>query len=402
MTSVFLHVDMDAFYVSVEELENPALRGLPVIVGGPRDERGVVAAASYAARKFGVHSAMPSRTAARLCPQAIFLPPRFELYQERSRQVHAVLCAFAPQVQMVSVDEAYLDITGCERLYGTALEAATQLRDRLVSATRLPCSIGASSSHLVCKVASDYAKPRGLLWVLPGGEAAFLSVLSVEKIPGIGKVTAAALARIGIRTMGDIRRTDPALLDELFGNFGPVLRRKALGQDADDASWGAFGHSGSDEAAKSISQEHTFAQDETDPARLSATLARMVEQVARRLRAQGGHARTVQLKLRDPEFRTLTRARTLPEATDVDAVLLAAARELFTAHHAPRDPLRLLGFGVTGIQAAAGQLSLLEQPQRERWTRALAAADRLRARHGNAAVRLGGTLPGPGKAGGGE
>jgi len=402
MTAVFLHVDMDAFYVSVEELENPALRGLPVVVGGPRDARGVVAAASYAARRFGVHSAMPSRTAVRLCPQAVFLPPRFELYQQRSRQVHAVLCDFAPVVTMVSVDEAYLDITGCERLYGTPLAAATQLRDRIVSATRLPCSIGASSSHLVCKVASDYAKPRGLLWIVPGGEAAFLGGLPVAKVPGIGAVTAAALARIGIRTMGDIARTDAALLDELFGNFGPVLRRKALGLDADHDAGAAFLSRDDEATAKSISQEHTFDADEADPGRLARALARMVEQVARRLRAQGGHARTIHLKLRDPQFRTLTRARTLPEATDLDAVLLAAARALFAAHHPPGEPLRLLGFGVTGIQAAAGQLSLLDQPQRERWTRALAAADRLRARHGNAAVRLGGTLPGPGKAGGGE
>ena len=230
-----LHVDMDAFFVSVELLNRPELRGRPVVVGGQPDQRGVVSAASYEARKYGIHSAMPLRTAGRLCPQAVFLEPRHQLYSEWSDRIAAILARYSPVVEMASVDEAYLDLAGTERLHGPPLAAAHTLLREITLQTGLPCSAGLARTRLVAKVASDQAKPRGLLWVPAGSEEAFLAPLEVRRIPGIGKVTEAALQALEIRTVGQIASTPPEKLEAHFGRWGEALYRKAHGGDTYEA-----------------------------------------------------------------------------------------------------------------------------------------------------------------------
>jgi DNA polymerase-4 len=384
------HVDMDAFFVSVEELLDPSLKGKPVVVGGRPDERGVVAAASYEARKFGVHSAMPLRTAARLCPQAIFLRGHPERYRKVSEQVFAILQTFSPRVEMASIDEAYLDMTGAGRLYGPPLAAAHKLHEEMRRRTGLNCSIGVATSRLVAKVASDQAKPNGVLWVAPGAEARFLAPLDVRRIPGVGQVTEEQLHRLGIRKVGDLARLEEAFLEEKFGRWGLALAGKARGEDAGgwfDAEIGAA------EGPKSISHEHTFRTDTADRDALEATLARLTEMVARRLREHRLYARTVQVKLRYQDFSTFTRARTLDHATAVDTELLAEVRALFRRNWTGK-PLRLIGVCASGLERTEGQMSLLEQTQRERWEKALAAVDRLRDRFGESTVSLAASLKG--------
>src|SRR6202171_4369656 len=225
------HVDMDAFFVSVEELFDPSLKGKPVVVGGQRDERGVVSAASYAARKFGVHSAMPLRTAAKLCPQAVFVNGHPERYREYSAKVHDILGHFSPLVEMASVDEAYLDMTGTERLHGRPLKSAHLLHAEMKSATQLNCSIGIGTSRLIAKVSSAKAKPNGVLWVLPGQEAKFLAPLAVGDIPGVGKVMEQKLHSMGIQKIGDLARLEDRDLEHRFGKWGLALAGKSRGED---------------------------------------------------------------------------------------------------------------------------------------------------------------------------
>mgnify|MGYP000678174346 CR=1 FL=1 len=379
------HVDMDAFFVSVEELFDQGLKGKPVVVGGQKDDRGVVAAASYEARKYGVHSAMPLRTAAKLCPHAIFLDGHPERYREYSHRVHEILLEFTPQVSMASIDEAYLDMTGTERLWGPPLRAATLLHDRIGQRTGLNCSIGAATSKMLAKICSDFAKPNGIAWVPAGMEAAFLAPLDVSRIPGVGRVTAERLREIGVRRIGDLARLDEDFLLRRFGQWGLALAGKARGADA--GAW-FEGEIGAYEDPKSISHEHTFSEDVRDAALLEATLARQAEKVGRRLREHRLFARTVELKLRYSDFTTLSRSKTLPEATDVDADLIAVSRELFRRTWRSGAPVRLIGMGVSGLVEAQGQVSLLEAERRERARQALAAADRIRDRFGEKSVQL--------------
>jgi DNA polymerase-4 len=257
----YFHVDMDAFFVSVEELFDPSLKGKPVVVGGQANQRGVVSAASYAARKFGVHSAMPLRTAARLCPQAIFVDGHPTRYREYSRKVYEILKSFSPQVDMASVDEAYMDLTGTERLHGPPLSAAHRLHNAVKRETDLNCSIGISTSRMVAKVASDQAKPNGVLWVLPGEEARFLAPLDVRKIPGVGKVTEKNLQAWGDRKVGDLAALDEQFLRQHLGQWGLALAGKSRGMDA--GGW-FDGEVGDDNMPKSISHEFTFNEDTAD------------------------------------------------------------------------------------------------------------------------------------------
>src|SRR6202451_2635274 len=232
MRRLVCHVDMDAFFVSVEELFDPSLKGKPVVVGGKADQRGVVAAASYAARKFGVHSAMPLRTAARLCPQAVFVDGHPERYREYSKKVYAILQRFSPQVEMASIDEAYLDLTGTERLHGPALRAAHALHQAMHAASRLHCSIGIGCSRLIAKVSSAQAKPNGVLRIIPGEEAKFLAPLDVREIPGVGKVMESRLHALGIKKVGDLARLEQSELEDRFGKWGLALAGKSRGPDA--------------------------------------------------------------------------------------------------------------------------------------------------------------------------
>src|SRR6201993_5275528 len=334
------HVDMDAFFVSVEKLFDPSLKGKPVVVGGQRNERGVVSAASYAARKFGVHSAMPLRTAAKMCPQAIFVDGHPERYRECSEKVHKVLGTFSPQVEMASIDEAYLDMTGTERLHGPALKAAHSLHQRMKADTGLNCSVGIGTSRLIAKVSSGQAKPNGVLYIVPGEEAKFLAPLDVREIPGVGKVMEGHLHALGIKKVGDLARLDEAELNERFGKWGLALAGKARGEDA--GGW-FDSEVGADLDAKSISHEHTYNQDTADPAQLESTLMRLSEMVGRRLREANFYARTVQLKLRYKDFTTITRAHTLPNPTQLDTEIFENIRALFRKHWKSGMQVRLLG-----------------------------------------------------------
>jgi DNA polymerase IV len=379
------HVDMDAFFVSVEELFDPSLKGKAVVVGGQKHERGVVSAASYEARKFGVHSALPLRTAAKLCPQAIFVDGHPERYRECSEKVFKVLTTFSPQVEMASIDEAYLDMTGTARLHGPPLKAAHKLHLRMKEETRLNCSIGIGSSRLIAKVSSAQAKPNGVLWIVLGEEAKFLAPLDVREIPGVGKVMESHLHTLGIKKVGDLARLEEAELEERFGKWGLALAGKARGEDAGgwfDAEVGAH------EAAKSISHEHTYNEDTADQNQLEATLMRLSEMVARRLREANFYARTIQLKLRYKDFTTITRAHSLAAATQLDGEIFAQARGLFRKNWKPGREVRLLGVQASSFELQTGQIDLLEGGRQQRWKDALAAADRLRDRFGESSVKL--------------
>jgi DNA polymerase-4 len=379
------HVDMDAFFVSVEELFDPSLKGRAVVVGGQRHERGVVSAASYEARKFGVHSALPLRTAAKLCPHAVFVDGHPERYRECSEKVFKVLNAFSPQVEMASIDEAYLDMTGTARLHGPPLLAAHKLHRRMKEDTQLNCSVGIGSSRLIAKVSSAQAKPNGVLWIVPGEEAKFLAPLDVREIPGVGEVMERHLHDLGIKKVGDLARLEETELENRFGKWGLALAGKARGEDA--GGW-FDSEVGADADAKSISHEHTYNEDTADANQLESTLMRLCEMVARRLRESKFYARTIQLKLRYKDFSTITRAHTLRAPTQLDGEIFEAVRTLFRKNWRPSAQVRLLGVQASSFEKQAEQISLLEGGKQERWKNALAAADRLRDKFGESSVKL--------------
>ena len=385
MTRSIFHVDMDAFFVSVEELFDPSLKGKAVVVGGQRHERGVVSAASYEARKFGVHSAMPLRTAAKQCPHAIFVDGHPDRYRDYSQKVYQVLTGFSPLVEMASVDEAYLDMTGTERLLGPPLKAAHRLHERMKSDTQLNCSIGIGSSRLVAKVSSAQAKPNGVLWIVSGQEAKFLAPLDVREIPGVGKVTEQSLHALDIRKVGDLARFDEDFLEKRFGKWGLALAGKARGEDA--GGW-FDSEVGADTDAKSISHEHTYNEDTADPEQLEATLMRLSEMVGRRLREAGFFARTIQLKLRYKDFTTITRAHSLSEATQLDTEIFAQARKLFRRNWRKGSEVRLLGVHASSFTEQTPQLDLIDGGRQQRWKQALSAADHLRDKFGESSVKL--------------
>jgi DNA polymerase-4 len=379
------HVDMDAFFVSVEELFDPSLKGKAVVVGGQRGERGVVSAASYEARKFGVHSAMPLRTAEKMCPHAIFVNGHPERYRECSEKVYKVLGAFSPQIEMASIDEAYLDMTGTERLHGPPLKCAHALHERMKAETRLNCSVGIGSSRLIAKVSSAQAKPNGVLYIVPGQEAKFLAPLDVREIPGVGKVMEQHLHSLGIRKVGDLAKLEDSELESRFGKWGLALAGKSRGQDA--GGW--FDNEvGADLDAKSISHEHTYNEDTADITQLESTLMRLSEMVCRRLREANFHAGTVQLKLRYKDFTTITRAHTLAAPTQLDTEIFEHIRALFRKNWKKGTPVRLLGVQTSHFSAQPNQINLLEGNRHERWKNALAAADRLRDKFGESSVGL--------------
>lgn len=391
MTRTIFHVDMDAFFVSVEELFEATLKGKAVVVGGKSDQRGVVSAASYEARRFGVHSAMPLRTAYKMCPHAIFVEGHPERYREYSGKVFDILRRFSPLVEMASVDEAYLDMTGTERLHGPPLRAAHTLHETMKAETRLNCSIGIATSRLVAKISSDQAKPNGILRVLPGVEARFLAPLEVRKVPGVGKVMEKNLHSLGIRRIGDLAALEESTLEARFGKWGLALAGKSQGLDAGGWFDSEVGERGD---PKSISHEHTFDTDTNDPDKLQATLAHLAEKVARRLREHGLHARTMQLKLRYSDFSTITRAHTFAAPTQLDIDLIEQSRELLRANWERPRAIRLLGVQTSGFGREEGQLDLIDGGRAERWRQALEAADRLRDRYGESAVALGSGMRG--------
>jgi DNA polymerase IV len=383
-TAWILHVDMDAFFVSVELLARPELRGKPVVVGGQRDQRGVVTSASYEARRFGVHSAMPLLTAGKLCPDAIFLDGHHELYGAWSDRVATILAKYSPVVEMASIDEAYVDLTGTERLNGPALAAAHRLLREITATTDLPCSGGLGGTRLVAKVASDQAKPRGLVWVPHGSEASFLAPLAVRRLPGIGRVTEAALKNAGIETVAQLHALLLERLEETFGRWGTALYRKARGID----SYEFF----VDAEPKSISHNQTFGEDTNNRGQLESTLSYLCQKATKRLRDAGLHARTVTLTLRFKNFQTITRAETLSEPSDLDTTLLAAIRVLFDGAWDGKAMLRLVGVALSSFSGASGQYDLLDPARREKLERLAKTTDLLRDKFGFSKLQFGGSL----------
>jgi DNA polymerase-4 len=381
---MILHVDMDAFYASVEERDDPSLVGKPVIVGGSAEARGVVAAANYEVRKFGVHSAMASARAKRLCPHAVFIKPRMNHYGEISQQIRTIFEEFTPLVEPLSLDEAFLDATGSETLFGSAEIIGRQIKQRIHTELRLIASVGVAPNKFVAKIASDLNKPDGFLVVQPAEMRTFLDPLPVGRLWGVGKVTGQVFDRLSIRTIGQLRQLTIKSLNELFGSSGEHFWRLAHGMDDREVV--------PDREAKSISHESTFAEDIADREVLRAWLMELAEQVARRLRRHSLKGRTVELKVRFADFQTITRSLTLPEPTNITQELVQAGTELLATklpqHHLP---VRLLGFGVKGFDDTdRSQRQLFDEPDRERHRQLDRVADQISERFGKLAIRRGG------------
>lgn len=386
---VIAHIDMDAFFASVEVLDNPALKGKPVIVGGDM-KRGVASAASYEARAFGVHSAMPLFQARRLCPNGVFLPVRMERYVEVSRSVMKCLEEFSPLVEQVSVDEAFVDLTGTGHLFGDPERAARSMKARIGERTSLTCSVGVSVSKLVAKIASDMNKPDGLTIVPPSAVARFLAELPVGKVPGIGEKSAEELAKLGILRVGDIGKYPIGRLEERFGKFGAWLLEIAGGGEGAPVEPYT--------APKSISAEETLNEDTADETIIRRCLLEQADRIGRRLREEGFRGRTVTLKLKHHDFRQITRSSTLAEPTQLGETIYHEALKLLAVYNLG-SKVRLVGVGVSNLEpldAAEGpaQMSLFgaSYGAEEKWEKVERATDEIAKRFGRGAVKRGSLL----------
>jgi DNA polymerase-4 len=383
MPRTILHLDLDAFFVSVELLDKPELRGKPVAVGGRADERGVIASASYEARRFGVRSALPTKRALQLCPDLILLPGDHAKYTVHSRRIMDLLRTITPQVEQISIDEAFLDVTGTELLHGPPEVLARRLHERIRAEFGLPCSIGVASNKLVAKIATERAKPDNVLMVPAGEEAAFLAPQPVRALWGVGPKTAEMLKALQIETIGQIAATPVEVLARRLGrNSAEELIRRARGIDTSPLVV--------EHAAKQISQETTFARDVNDPDKLRATLLELSEGVGVQLRAGGLGARTIAIKLRYGDFSTFTRQTTLPRPVELDQGIFDAAWRLFAVNW-DRRPVRLLGVAARGLDEIARQLDLFEARD-DRPERLTHAVDEIRDRFGRDALKRASTL----------
>ncbi len=376
------HLDLDCFFVSVERIRDPSLIGKPVIVGGSATGRGVVASASYEAREFGVRSAMPTGQALRLCPQAIVISGHHGEYSEHSDRLYRRMLELAPVVERASIDEMYMDFSGCEKLYhddlpGFMKRMQAMIRDEF----RLPCTIALAANKMVAKIAANTVKPAGVIFVPHGSEREFLAPLPIEVIPGVGKKTAALLQRKGLHLVSDVQALTQRRLGDILGLYGSELYRAANGIGSDLVE--------PEHTRKSISREETFATDLIDPAQLEAILLDLVEDVCSTLRSHSRKAQTVTLKLRSSDFRTITRRLTLPP-TDYDPEIFSSARGLFRKAFSPKTPVRLLGVALSGFGGETEpELPLFSETTRR--SEILNAVDRLRKKYGDDVIHVGRT-----------
>ena len=389
MSARILHVDLDAFFVEVCRQRHPELRSLDLlVVGGRRDQRGVVQSASYGARRFGIHAGMPIAQAVRLCPAATFFQGSFVHYRDASRAVRAVLQRFSPTVVMASLDEAYLDFAGTDRLHPVSLlPVAERIRDTVRAETGLDCSIGIGPNRMIAKIASDRAKPRGLMEVRAGWEEGFLAWLPLSALPGVGPKTATRWAELGLTDVYQVQAMDESALERLLGGDARGLKRRAHGHGGSTLRGGRL--------PKSVSRETTLSRDLRDGVELEAILSLLTARVAGQLREEQLVGRTVSLKLRHDDFRTVTRRRTLETATDLDAEIYEAARALF--REAFEDVkqrnrgVRLIGVAATNLGVAA-EADLFEPPERQRLRELTVAVDKVRGKYGFSAVTPGSVL----------
>lgn len=379
-TQTILHVDLDAFFASVEQRDNPSLRGKPVVVGAdPRGGRGVVSTCSYEARTFGIRSAMPIAKAYQLCPSAVFLSPNFKKYSEASKKVFKIFYDFTPHIQGISIDEAFLDMTTSVHLFGAPAQAARQLKKRIADEVGLTASVGIAPVKFVAKIASDLCKPDGLLEVKEGEVNAFLAPLAIERLWGVGPKTAEVLHSRGIKTIGDLAALSAEELRKQFGEHGAHLFELSRGMDEREVI--------EDEDVKSVSHEHTFETDTADPERIFSVMLELSEHVSRRLRKYGLQGRTVTVKIRLAGFQTFTRAQTLAERTNFTDVIYSTAHEIFKKFYVGGMKVRLIGVRVNNFDNAYVQESLFTSPRDERREKIHSVLDKIKDRFGDDAIQ---------------
>jgi len=381
MARYIFHIDLDAFFVSVEQVLNPELKGKPVIVGGDPERRGVVASAAYEARPFGIHAGMPSSTARRLCPQAIFIGSHFSLYRDASAKFMKILGDFSPHIEPLGLDEAYLDVTGCEEPYGSPRQLVLAIKDRINKELKITASVGIATCKVVAKIASDLCKPDGLLEIAPGEEQAFLNPLPIAKLPGVGKKTEQALKEMGITTIGALAKLPLDTINRRFGATGTVLHSYASGLDDREVETPG--------EAKSISQELTFTHDTFDRNFLEANLHNLCQEVCQDLRTQSKRTKCVAIKLRYADFKTITRQVTLQEASDVTRVVFTTAQQLLSKALAQREePVRLIGIRISSLIGEGKQLSIFDSgtARPEHLDKAI---DKIRSKYGSTAIKTG-------------
>jgi len=384
MARCIFHIDLDAFFVSVEQVLNPKLKGKPVIVGGDPERRGVVASASYEARTFGIHAGMPSSKAHRLCPQAVFIRSHFSIYKDASAKFMKILGDFSPHIEPLGFEEAYLDVTGCEEPYGSPQKLALAIKERINKELNLTASVGIATCKVVAKIVSDLCKPDGLLEIAPGEEQAFLNTLPVAKLPGVGKKTEQALGEIGITTIGELASLPLDTIKRQFGATGAVLHSYARGIDNREVE--APGE------AKSISQELTFARDTLDRNSLENQPYNLCQELCQELRSQNKRARCVAIKLRYADFKTITRQVTLQEASDVTQVVFTTAQQLLGKTLAQQGkPVRLIGVRISSLVGEGKQLPMFDSGT-EKPEHLDKAIDKIRSKYGSTALKTGNSI----------
>ncbi len=381
MARCIFHIDLDAFFVSVEQALNPQLKGKPVIVGGDPERRGVVASASYEARPFGIHAGMPSSKARRLCPQAIFIRSHFSLYKDASAKFMEILGDFSPYIEPLGLDEAYLDVTGCEEPYGSPRQLALAIKERIHKELEITASVGIATCKVVAKIASDLCKPDGLLQIAPGEEQAFLNPLPIAKLPGVGKKTEQSLKETGVTTIGELASLPLGTIKRQFGATGAVIHSYARGVDAREVE--------APSEAKSISQQLTFARDTLDRNFLEANLHNLCQEVCQELRSQNKRARCVAIRLRYADFKTITRQVILKEASDVTQVVFATAHQLLSKALAQQEkPVRLIGIRISSLVGEEKQLPMFHSGT-EKPEHLDKAIDKIRSKYGSKAIKTG-------------